>query len=141
MPLPLAIIASKRDSTQPRCRPVKVLVMTSAFMVKETFRLSTSRWSETMTRSKKFSYFMIPKEPGKYSLGNYFQWVYFNPTTKKYDTLKSKQIVNVQGESKKNQSIESSDLGCFYDNADTASNQLQTRPNSGWIKWGANIFA
>lgn len=94
-----------------------------------------------VTGAKSFSYFMIPKEPGKFALGDYFQWVYFNATTKKYDTLRSKQVVNVQGESRKNQSIESSDMGSFYDNINTSSNELQTTPNTGWIKWGANIFA
>jgi hypothetical protein len=84
---------------------------------------------------------MIPKEPGKYDLGDYFQWVYFNPIERKYDTLRSKQVVTVQGESKKNQSIESSDMGGFYDNIDTVSNELQTHKSSGWIQWGANIFA
>ncbi|MEJ0029502.1 MAG: BatD family protein [Bacteroidota bacterium] len=114
----------------------------------ETFELyepnvkqNINRDNRRVTGSKTFSYFMIPKEPGKYNLGDYFQWVYFNSTTRKYDTLKSKQIVTVHGESKKNQSIESSDLGSFYDNAETASNQLQTRSNNNWIKWGANIFA
>jgi len=94
-----------------------------------------------VTGAKTFSYFMIPQEPGKYELGDYFKWVYFNSGTKKYDTLRSKQIVNVQGESKKNLSIESSDMGSFYDNVNTASNQLQTHRNMGWVQWGANIFA
>jgi hypothetical protein len=84
---------------------------------------------------------MIPKEPGKYNLGDYFQWVYFNTTTNKYDTLRSKQVVTVSGESKKNQSIENSDTGSFYDSVETASNELQTRKGTGWIRWGANIFA
>jgi hypothetical protein len=113
-----------------------------AFEVYEpNVKQNINRDNGRVTGSKTFSYFMIPKEPGKYDLGKYFQWVYFNPNTKKYDTLKSKQFVTVQGESKKNQSIESSDLGSFYDNAETASNQLQTRPDNSWIKWGANIFA
>lgn len=104
-------------------------------------RQNINRDKSRVTGAKIFSYFMIPREPGKYDLGEYFQWVYFNTTTNKYDTLRSKQVVNVSGESKKNQSIESSDMGSFYDNVDTASNQLQTAPNRGWVTWGANIFA
>jgi hypothetical protein len=104
-------------------------------------RQNINRDNGRVTGAKTFSYFMIPREPGKYNLGEYFQWVYFNTTTNKYDTLKSKQVVNVSGESKKNQSIESSDMGSFYDNLDTASNQLQTSKGTGWIQWGANIFA
>jgi hypothetical protein len=104
-------------------------------------RQNINRDHGRVTGAKTFSYFMIPKEPGRYNLGDYFQWVYFNPNTKQYDTLRSRQIVTVQGESKKNQSIESSDMGSFYDNVDTASNTLQMPRNTGWIKWGANIFA
>ena len=113
-----------------------------AFEVYEpNVKQNINRDNGRVTGSKTFSYFMIPKEPGKYRLGDYFKWVFFNPATRKYDTLRSKQVVTVQGESKKNQSIESSDLGSFYDSVNTASNQLQTRPNNTWIKWGANIFA
>jgi len=94
-----------------------------------------------VTGAKTFSYFVIPREPGKFRLGDYIQWVYFNTTTRKYDTLRSKQVVTVEGESKKNQSIESSDTGGFYDNIEEVSNQLQTQKNTGWIQWGANAFA
>jgi hypothetical protein len=104
-------------------------------------RQNINRDNGRVTGAKTFSYFMIPKEPGKYNLGDYFQWVYFNPNTKQYDTLRSQQVVTVQGESKKNQSIESSDMGSFYHNVETASNQLQSHKNTGWIQWGANIFA
>ncbi len=104
-------------------------------------RQNINRDNGRVTGAKTFSYFMIPKEPGKYNLGDYFQWVYFNPNTKHYDTLRSNQVVTVQGESKKNQSIESSDTGGFYDNLDNLSNQLQTHSGGGWIQWGANIFA
>jgi hypothetical protein len=104
-------------------------------------RQNINRDNGRVTGAKSFSYFMIPKEPGKYNLGDYFRWVYFNPSTRQYDTLRSKQVVTVEGESKKNQSIESSDTGGFYDNIETVSNQLQTHGNAGWIQWGANVFA
>lgn len=104
-------------------------------------RQNVNRDNGRVTGAKMFNYFMIPREPGKYNLGDYFQWVYFNTNTNKYDTLRSKQVVTVSGESKKNQSIESSDMGSFYDNIDTVSNQLQARRATGWIQWGANIFA
>jgi BatD DUF11 like domain len=113
-----------------------------AFEVYEpNVRQNINRDNQRVTGAKSFSYFMIPKEPGKYELGDYFNWVYFNTTTRKYDTLRSKQVVNVTGESQRNLSIESSDMGAFYDNANTASNELQTTPNRGWIQWAANIFA
>jgi len=90
--------------------------------------------------TKTFSYFMIPKEPGTYKLSDFFHWVFFNPQTKKYDTLKSQIVVNVTGESQKNQSIGSNDLGSFYDRLNTADNSLKTVSNKMWMKWSVNLF-
>ncbi len=90
--------------------------------------------------NKSFSYFMIPKEPGTFRLGDYFQWVYFNPNTRKYDTLKSKQIVSVIGESQKNQAIESNNLGSFYDRADATDNTLKSGISRNGQKIALNVF-
>jgi len=90
--------------------------------------------------NKTFNYFMIPKEPGEYKLGDYFQWVYFNPTKGKYDTLRSKYTLRVEGESQKNQFIESTDLGSFYDRLDASENKLQQAASFDWMKVSLNIF-
>jgi len=97
-----------------------------------------NRESGHVTGTKSFSYFMIPKEPGVYPLGNYFRWVFFNPETKKYDTLKSQQTVTVSGESQKNQSIGSNDLGSFYDRIDGTDNTLRSFAGSQNMKWAIN---
>ncbi len=101
---------------------------------------SVNRENGRVTGTKSFSYFMIPKEPGTYNMGDYFQWVFFNPTSKKYDTLRSIQVVNVIGESQRNQAIESTDTGSFYDRIGTTDNTLQSSITSDWIKMGLNIF-
>jgi hypothetical protein len=93
-----------------------------------------------VTGSKSFSYFMIPKEPGTYRLGDYFQWVFFNPATKQYDTLQSTQVVNVSGESRRNHSIESTDLGTFYDQIAATDNTVHAANQTAWLKIGANIM-
>ena len=90
--------------------------------------------------TKSFSYFMIPKEPGTYRLGDYFQWIFFNPESKKYDTLKSQQVVKVTGESFKNQAIGSNDLGSFYDRIDASDNSLKAISDNPWVKMSINIF-
>ncbi len=90
--------------------------------------------------SKSFSYFIIPKEPGIYPLKNYFQWVFFNPSSKKYDTLKSQQTISVIGESQKNQAIESNDLGSFYDRVDATDNQLKSIATTDWLNIVTNVF-
>ena len=89
---------------------------------------------------KSFNYFLIPKEPGKFNLGDHFKWIYFNLAKKKYDTLRSAYVVNVIGESQKNQAIESSDPGSFYDRSALADNQLHTISSGGWMKLAVNLF-
>lgn len=90
--------------------------------------------------SKSFSYFLIPKEPGIYNLGDYFTWVFFNPKLNKYDTLQSKYTVSVTGESQRNQSIESKDSGSFYDRINVADSTLHSSIEGNWMKIGANLF-
>ena len=99
-----------------------------------------NRESGRVTGTKSFSYFLIPKEPGTYRLGNYFRWVFFNPNSKKYDTLRSEQIVHVSGPSQRNLSIESNDLGPFYDRIDTADNALRSTSGKDWVQVAVNIF-
>src|SRR6478736_3170385 len=99
-----------------------------------------NRENTRVTGAKSFSYFMIPKEPGTYKLGDYIQWVFFNPNTKKYDTLKSKQMLTVTGESQTNQSIESNDTGAFYDRIDSTDNTLRSTAKNDWAKLSINLF-
>jgi len=87
--------------------------------------------------SKSFSYFLVPKEPGDYPLANLFQWIFFNPAKKKYDTLRSGITLRVTGESQHNQTIESVDAGTFYDQINQADNTLRanqrTDPMNGVV--------
>jgi len=104
--------------------------------MKQSIRREGGRVAGTKT----FSYFMIPKEPGEFKLGDYFQWVFFNPSKNKYDTLRSQYTLRVDGESQKNQSIESTDLGSFYDRLDASGNQLRQAASLDWMKVSLNIF-
>jgi BatD DUF11 like domain len=99
-----------------------------------------NRQNSRVTGTKTFSYFMIPKEPGEYRLRNYLSWVFFNPKTKKYDTLRSAETVRVNGESQRNQSIESNNPGSFYDQIEIADNTLRLSAETPWLKIGANVF-
>ncbi len=103
-------------------------------------RQDINRQHNRVTGNKSFSYFLIPKEPGSYNLGDYFRWVFFNPKTSRYDTLKSKLMVNVTGESKKNEAILSNDAGNFYDRIETLDNHLVVTNERNWIKWTLNAF-
>ena len=99
-----------------------------------------NRGAGRVTGSKKYSYFGIPNEPGEYDLKDYFSWIYFNPETAKYDTLKSTVKLTVTGESKENVSISSTDLGSFYDNIDVASNEMKSLNKSNMTQIIANLL-
>lgn len=88
---------------------------------------------------KKFNYFIIPQEAGEYNLGDYLQWIFFNPRTEKYDTLSSSKIIRVEGESMKNKNIENADLGEFYDQIKYTNNTLSNLEENNTWKWLANI--
>lgn len=103
-------------------------------------RQDINRENGRVTGTKSFNYFMIPKEPGRYNLGKYFRWVFFNPAKKRYDTLQSKLTVYVTGESKKNEAIQSNDTGAFYDKIETSDNAIRTMEDTGWINTALSIF-
>ena len=97
--------------------------------------------SNNQTRgTKSYQYYAVPNEPGEYDLGDYFQWVFFNTATDRYDTLRSERALIVTGESRKNQAIMSSDLGGFYDGIARADNTLQARSGSNWLSIIANLL-
>lgn len=103
-------------------------------------RQSINREKGRVTGNKSFSYFIIPKEPGSYHLGDYYKWIFFNTKTEKYDTLKSQQMVHVTGESQKNLAIESNDLGSFYNRINAADASLKNISGVDMAKVGVNIF-
>jgi hypothetical protein len=103
-------------------------------------RQDINRMNNRVTGTKSFSYFLIPKEPGQFKMSDYVNWIYFNPRIKKYDTLKSKLVITVGGESTKNEAIQSNDLGTFYDKMESTDNTLRESNDKSWQKWVFNIF-
>ena len=103
-------------------------------------RQNINRGNGRVTGNKTFNYYIIPKEPGDYNLSDFFEWVFFNPETEAYDTLRSEIAVNVTGESKRNNQILSNDMGSFYDQIEIESNQLKAMHKDEWIKTFANLF-
>jgi len=103
-------------------------------------RMDIKRENARVTGTKSFNYFLIPKEPGRYKLKDYFQWVFFNPDEEKYDTLQSKLSVYVTGESTKNEVIEANDVGSFYDKIQTADNSLTIIRDYTWQQTVFGIF-
>jgi len=101
---------------------------------------SVNRNNGKVRGTKTFNYFGIPNEPGAYDLADYFQMVFFNPETARYDTLKSRVGLVVKGESRKNEYISSSDLGSFYDRMGLEENTLVKLSSAGTSRIFANVF-
>jgi hypothetical protein len=101
---------------------------------------NVNRGNNRVSGSKSFNYYIIPNEPGDYSLNDYFNWVFFNPTEGRYDTLSSEYSIHVTGESKRNEQILSNDMGTFYDLIDIENNRLASFYRDEWIKTFANLF-
>lgn len=99
-----------------------------------------NRSGSRVTGTKTFDFYGIPKEPGQYNLGDYFQWVFFNLNKNRYDTLKAHVILNVTGESRKNESIISNDLGAFYDLIEVESNELMYQNDWSVLRIVTNAF-
>ena len=89
---------------------------------------------------KNFNYHVIPKQPGNYDLGKYFNWVYFDPVRVKYDTLRSGLVLEVKGETDLNAMIRSKDMGSFYENMPDVDNTLVDLDQFEEIKLYTNII-
>ena len=99
-----------------------------------------NRGGGRVTGSKNYNYYGIPNEPGEYDLKDYFSWVYFDTRREVYDTLQASVSLTVTGESKKNVSISSTDLGSFYDNIDSVDNEIRSLKNNNTPLVLANIL-
>ncbi|MVM29693.1 hypothetical protein GO755_06590 [Spirosoma sp. HMF4905] len=51
-------------------------------------RHTSTNTGNQVTGHKTFTYFIVPHQNGQISLANRFQWIYFDPKTAKYDTLR-----------------------------------------------------
>lgn len=97
------------------------------------------RAQNLVSGTKAFNFYGIPNEPGSYNLSDYMQWIFFDPDKEQYDTLHSELVVNVSGESRKNEYISSSDLGSFYDQIQNEKNALSDLSGDGVMRMIANL--
>jgi hypothetical protein len=93
---------------------------------------SVRRVGNSIMGRKEFNYYIIPQEAGTFQLGDYFEWIFFNPEKQVYDTLRANKLLNVTGESLKNKAIASSDLGAFYDKIHDADRTVHQREGFKW---------
>ncbi len=83
-----------------------------------------SRANGRVTGKKLFNFYLIPREPGSFNLKDVFQWVYFDPYSQKYDTLKAQARLTSFGESQKSTAIRAQQRDDFYQWAEKQSNTL-----------------
>ncbi|GAB2550772.1 BatD family protein [Spirosoma aerophilum] len=60
-------------------------------------RHTVTHTGDDITGRKSFAYYIVPHQNGSISLANHFQWVYFDPQTARYDTLRPQINLRVGG--------------------------------------------
>lgn len=96
------------------------------------------RNNNTVYGTKDFNYYILPNEPGTFPMKDYFSYIFFNTKKNDYDTLASQVTLRITGESRKNASIASADLGAFYDRISEENNTLRSKSEITWEKYGIN---
>ncbi|WP_162051708.1 BatD family protein [Pontibacter pamirensis] len=87
-------------------------------------RQDVTKRSGRVVGSKTFAYTVLPREPGQYNIDNMLQWIYFNPTTAAYDTLRPSLQVQITGANGSNALVLTRDLGSFYNIIENEDNTL-----------------
>ena len=95
--------------------------------------------NDKIITTNSLTFLIIPKRAGNFALDKYFQWVYFNTNTEKYDTLKSKIILGVTG-----QTIETADTPTagrtVYDGLENEDSSKEQNNFTKILKDEANIL-
>jgi hypothetical protein len=89
---------------------------------------------------KRFAYSVLGRVPGTYNLGDDFQWIFFNPNTATYDTLRSELSVTVTGIADAKSMVLAKDLGPFYKIIENEDHTLVSLYKEEDIKRYTNII-
>ena len=76
---------------------------------------------------------IIPEQPGKFALANYFSWIYFNVDKERFDTLRSQLFITVQGQPRDRKLNTSLEKGGVYE-AIEKLDSLQVQWDR-WVNW------
>ncbi len=99
-----------------------------------------TRRAGTVMGSKRFAYTIIAREAGVYNMSRKMEWVYFNPATAAYDTLRPTLQVHVTGAPDNDALVMSRDLGSFYKIINNEDNTLVSVHLFNEIKRYTNII-
>ncbi|GAB4395972.1 MAG: BatD family protein [Microscillaceae bacterium] len=64
-----------------------------------------NRGQNRVSGRKIFKYQLLPKVAGRFELAPYFEWVFFNPVTQRYDTLRPRMDAQVVGADMQNSGL------------------------------------
>ncbi|WP_439881419.1 BatD family protein [Pontibacter sp. MBLB2868] len=103
-------------------------------------RQDVVRRAGRVTGAKTFAFTVLPREPGTYDLRNALEWIYFNPVTATYDTLRPTLQVQVTGNRDSDALVLSRDLGSFYNIITNENNTLVSLHLFERIKRYTNII-
>ncbi len=76
---------------------------------------------------------IIPEQAGKFAMGNYFNWIYFNVDKERFDTLRSKLVLTVKGQPRDRRLDTSLEKGGIYE-AIEQQDSLDVQWNR-WVNW------
>ena len=79
-------------------------------------------------------------EAGNYRMADYFQWIFFNTNTQKYDTLHSRLSLQATGEKVAASGADTEGFGGFYSLISESNNELQDLQENWWIKVATNML-
>ncbi len=92
-----------------------------------------TRGGRKITGNTTFEYTIFPKDAGEIALKNYFEWIYFNTQTQRYDTLRPQATLKIEGESIRNQEISTNSSTNIYKNIDKSNSNIMTTPPRAYI--------
>lgn len=76
---------------------------------------------------------IIPEQPGKFALANYFNWIYFNVDKERFDTLRSTINLSVMGQPRDRKLDTSLEKGGLYESIEN-QDSLDVHWNR-WANW------
>jgi hypothetical protein len=103
-------------------------------------KIQINRSEATVYGSKQFNYLLSANEAGNYRMADYFQWIFFNTNTQKYDTLHSRLSLQATGEKVATSGADTEGFGGFYSLISESNNELKDLEESWWLKIATNIL-
>lgn len=103
-------------------------------------RIQINRSEGTVYGSKQFNYLLSANEAGNYRMSDYFDWIFFNTSTSKYDTLRSRLSLQASGEKVAASGSDTEGFNGFYSIIAESNNELQNTEENMVLKVIVNLL-